>query len=179
MYKKCTINEKTLHIPFGYFHFKWKIKYIHHILIRVVQGNFNLGWPKIISCYITTTVTTALLLLHKMLECFIFSVFHFCFRSITHFWRKIGIETIWETRYFLEYEDESKTFFVGIRHSLCPNSKISSLIQFNNMEHHIRNMVRCTNKEDRERKLPRPKVNTSNFTGVSFIFLWDVSWLLY
>ena len=109
-YEEYTINEKTLHIPFAYFLFKWKIKHIHHILIRVVQGNFNLGWPKIISCYITTTVTTALLLLHKMLECFIFSVFHSCFRSIAHFWRKIGFETIWETRYFLEYEDESKTF---------------------------------------------------------------------
>ena len=81
----------------------------------------------------------------------------------------------------LQNEDEhkGKNFFVGIRHSLCPNWKISCLIQFNNMEHHIRNMVRCTNKEDRERKLPQPKVNTSNFTGVSFIFLWDVSWLLY
>ena len=79
-------------ITIANFLFKCNIK---HVPIRVVQGNFNLGWPKIISCHITTTVTTALLLLHKMLECFIFflsspfQIYH-AFLEKNRIWKSLG-----------------------------------------------------------------------------------------
>ena len=79
-------------ITIANFLFKCNIK---HVPIRVVQGNFNLGWPKIISCHITTTVTTALLLLHKMLECFIFfrsspfQIYH-AFLEENRLWKSLG-----------------------------------------------------------------------------------------
>ena len=57
-----------------------------------------------------------------------------------------------------EDEHKGKKVFVGIRQSLCPTQKISCSIQFNNMKHYIKNMVRCTeNKEDGREKITSAK----------------------
>ena len=68
---------------------------------------------------------------------------------------------------------KGKKVFVGIRQSLCPTQKISCSIQFNNMKHYIKiwYVVRGTRKTG-ERKLPQPKVNTSNsYRRLFYLFM--------
>ena len=141
----------------------------------MVQGNFNLRWPKIILRLMLYNDQNFYYSKCKKALCFTLLLL----KDVDL--RKIKLKVFGKLNTWNSKMSIKGKTFVGIRHhSLCPTQKISFYIDSIQTTLNIISKIwlRCTNKEDGERKLPQPKVNTSKTHRRLFYLLCDVSWLL-
>ena len=108
-----------------------------------------------------------------------YATLYFFLPKIPTIFRKMSWNYLGNSILQNEDEHKGKNFFVGIRHSLCPTQKDFLLDSIQQHGTSYQKYGALYEQGRRGEKITSAKGQYFKLTGVSFIFLWDVSWVLY